>query len=159
VVAKSDGRVAREPGPLSEELRAVFGRHCRNARVNRGLSQLEVAALSGIGQANIAKIENGQNNITLETITRIIRVVDRGLARQFKGDLKARFGANMRAARATAGLTQAELSRRTGVQQRYISRIESGRANVTLEMVATLAVAVGEDPNRLLDGVIGEREE
>ena len=90
---------------------------------------------------------------------RIIRVVDRGLARQLKGDLKARFGENMRAARATAGLSQAELSRRTGVQQRYISRIESGRANVTLEMVATLAVAVGEDPNRLLDGVIGEREE
>jgi transcriptional regulator with XRE-family HTH domain len=159
VVAKSDGRVARDPGPLSEELRTVFGRNCRTARANRGLSQQEVAALSGIAQANIAKIENGQNNVTLETIMRIVRVVDRGLARRLKGDLNARFGENIRDARATAGLSQAELSRRTGVQKHYISRIESGTANVTLEMVATLAMAVGEDPNWLLDGAIGERED
>jgi transcriptional regulator with XRE-family HTH domain len=152
-VAKSDGREAREPGPLAEKLRAAFGLHCREARIKRGLSQQEVAALSGIGQAIIAKTERGQKNITLETMMRILRVVDRELARRLKGDLKARFGENMRTARIEAELSQAQLADRAGVRPQYISLIETGTANVKLETVATMARAVGQDPNRLLGGV------
>ena len=152
-MARSDGREAREPGPVAEELRALFGRHCREARSKRGLSQQEVAAVSGIGQANIAKIERGQNNVTLETMMRILRVVDRELARRLKGDLKARFGENVRVARAEAGLSQTRLAERAGVRRTHISRIETGNANATLETVAIVARAVGQDPNQLLGGV------
>jgi UDP-N-acetylglucosamine 1-carboxyvinyltransferase len=152
-VAKTDRREAREPDPLSEELRVAFGRHCRAARTKRGLSQQEVAAVSGISQANIAKIERGQKNITLETMMRMLRVVDRGLARRLRGDLKARFADNLRTARTAAGLSQTQLSERAGVRSQYISLIETGKANVKLETVATMARAVGQDPNRLLEGV------
>ena len=152
-MARSDGREAREPGPVAEKLRSLFGRHCREARLERRLSQQEVAALSGIGQAVIAKIERGQKNITLETMMRILRVVDRELARRLKGDLKARFGENLRLARAEAGLTQTQLAERAGLSRQHISLLESGTANVKLETVATIARAVGQDPNHLLEGV------
>ena len=147
-----------EPGPLSAELRDVFGRHCREARIKRGLSQQEVAALSGIAQANIAKIEHGLNNVTLETMMRVIRVVDRELARRIKADPKVRFGENVRSARSKAGLTQAEVAARADVRKQYISLVETGKVNATLEMVAALALAVDEDPDTLLDGIIGARE-
>ena len=156
-MAKTDRRETREADLLSEELRVAFGRHCREARIKRGLSQQEVAALSGISQSNITIIEHGQKNITLETLMRILRVVDRELARRLKGDLKARFGENVRAARSDAGLSQAQLSERAGVSRQSISLIETGSANVKLETVAAMARAVGQDPNQLLEGVFGTR--
>jgi transcriptional regulator with XRE-family HTH domain len=144
-VVTNDGRQARESGVLSRKLRVAFGQHCREARIKRGLSQQEVAAVSGISQANIAKIERGQENITLETMMRLLRVVDRALARRLKGDLKARFGENVRTARTAAGLSQAQLAERAGVRRAYISRIETGNGNVKLETVATISRAVGQD--------------
>ena len=60
-------------------------------------------------------------------------------------------------ARAEAGLSQAQLSERAGVSRQYISRIESGTANVKLETVAIIAWAVGQDPNQLLEGVFDTR--
>lgn len=41
------------------------------------------------------------------------------------------------------GLTQRQLSARTGIQQSEISRIEGGRANPTAATLATLARALG----------------
>ncbi|HEY3835469.1 MAG TPA: helix-turn-helix transcriptional regulator [Bryobacteraceae bacterium] len=156
-MAKADRRETRESDILSGELRAAFGRHCREARIKRGLSQQEVAAVSGMGQAIIAKTERGQKNITLETMMRILRVVDRAFARRLKGDLKARFGTNVRTARTEAGLSQAQLAERAGVRRAYISRIETGNGNVKLETVATISRAVGQDPNQLLGGVFDTR--
>jgi transcriptional regulator with XRE-family HTH domain len=110
-----------------------------------------------MGQAIIAKTERGQKNITLETMMRILRVVDRAFARRLKGDLKARFGENVRTARTEAGLSQAQLAERAGVRRAYISRIETGNGNVKLETVATISRAVGQDPNQLLGGVFDTR--
>jgi transcriptional regulator with XRE-family HTH domain len=106
-VAKTDRRETREAGSLTEEeLRAAFGRRSREARIKKGLSQHEVASVSGITQANIAKIERGQKNITLQTMMRLLRVVARALARRLRGDLKVQFAENLRAARTAAGWSQ-----------------------------------------------------
>jgi ribosome-binding protein aMBF1 (putative translation factor) len=43
------------------------------------------------------------------------------------------------------GLTQRQLSARTGIQQSEISRIEGGRANPTAATLATLARALGAE--------------
>lgn len=45
--------------------------------------------------------------------------------------------------RKSLGLTQRELSEKTGIDQAAISRIESGRANPTINTLDTLAEAVG----------------
>ena len=45
--------------------------------------------------------------------------------------------------RAAAGLTQAELARRTGIHRPNIARVEAGRHTPSLETLARLASAIG----------------
>lgn len=42
------------------------------ARKRAGLNQQQLADLSGVGQSEISRIENGQGNPTLDTLARIV---------------------------------------------------------------------------------------
>ena len=53
------------------------------------------------------------------------------------------FGERLKQRRQALGLTQAQLFEQTGITAAYISFIERGRANPTLEMMVKLAEAVG----------------
>lgn len=53
------------------------------------------------------------------------------------------FGARLKAERVKLGLTQAQLYEATGITASYISFIERGLGNPTLEMILKLAGAVG----------------
>ncbi|WP_380161015.1 helix-turn-helix domain-containing protein [Kineococcus sp. R86509] len=55
----------------------------------------------------------------------------------------AQVGRWLRGLRLQAGLTQDQLSERTGVSQRYISELERGRTNVTLSRLFLVASALG----------------
>ncbi|WP_432544740.1 helix-turn-helix domain-containing protein [Kineococcus sp. SYSU DK002] len=55
----------------------------------------------------------------------------------------AQVGRWLRGLRVQAGLTQDQLSERTGVSQRYISELERGKTDVTLSRVFLLASALG----------------
>jgi transcriptional regulator with XRE-family HTH domain len=61
---------------VSEEMRLLFGRNCKAARIEAGLSQVDVAERTGIPQPRISMIELGKVNITLETMMILARVVD-----------------------------------------------------------------------------------
>jgi hypothetical protein len=52
------------------------------------------------------------------------------------------FGKRLREQRKLLGLTQRDLMDRTGVASAYISQIENGRGNPTLDLVLKLAEAV-----------------
>jgi ribosome-binding protein aMBF1 (putative translation factor) len=54
-----------------------------------------------------------------------------------------RTGIAVRDAREGVGLTQTELAIRMGIAQSAVSRIEAGRANVTMEMLTRIAIALG----------------
>jgi DNA-binding XRE family transcriptional regulator len=56
---------------------------------------------------------------------------------------RVRFGANLRRARQRARITQAELARRLGASQAYVSQVENGRENLTQERMAAIAEALG----------------
>lgn len=58
---------------------------------------------------------------------------------------------NVRRLRVVKGLTQEALADRTELRQAHISEIESGLANLTLDKVQALAVALGVHPSELLD--------
>ncbi|MEM9067960.1 MAG: helix-turn-helix transcriptional regulator [Myxococcota bacterium] len=62
----------------------------------------------------------------------------------------ARLGARLRALRLEAGLTQAELARRTGIHRPNIARVEAGRHTPSLETLARLASAIGVPTTRVL---------
>ena len=55
----------------------------------------------------------------------------------------AKLGAKLRKLRLSAGLTQAELARRTGIHRPNIARVEAGRHTPSLETLTRLANAIG----------------
>lgn len=56
----------------------------------------------------------------------------------------AHFGRNFREARIAAKMSQQEVERLTGIPQHYISTMERGRENPTLETMSRLADAIGK---------------
>ena len=50
----------------------MYGSVIRRARAERGLTQVELAAVSGIAQANISAIENDRRQPTAETLHRLL---------------------------------------------------------------------------------------
>lgn len=62
----------------------------------------------------------------------------------------SRLGARLRALRLEAGLTQAELARRTGIHRPNIARVEAGRHTPSLETLSRLASAIGVSTTRVL---------
>ncbi|MGH2955205.1 MAG: helix-turn-helix domain-containing protein [Solirubrobacterales bacterium] len=54
-------------------------------------------------------------------------------------------GDEIRRARKSAGLTQAEVAERLSLTVPYVSNVEAGRANLTLGQLARFADALGTD--------------
>lgn len=65
-------------------------------------------------------------------------------------DIRQLFGRNLRRLRAEAGLTQATLAERMGVDRAHVSNMERGLQNVTLLTMWDAAEAIGVSPASLL---------
>ncbi len=65
-------------------------------------------------------------------------------------DVRQLVGRNVRKARLTQGLTQEELSYRSGFSQQYLSDLERGLRNPTIITLYELAKALGTDHVRLV---------
>ena len=61
-------------------------------------------------------------------------------------EIKKRFGLAVRKHRMRLEVSQEELAMRIGADQAYVSRIEAGQMNVTLETVEQIAIALGAKP-------------
>lgn len=66
--------------------------------------------------------------------------------------LKQVFASNLRAYRATRGVSQLALANELGLDQRYYSGIERGEWNLTFETVGSIADKLGVHPLDLLTG-------
>lgn len=60
-----------------------------------------------------------------------------------KTTLSQRFGRTIRALRVEAGLSQVEFGERCGFYQTYLSRVENGLANPTLNALEVIANSLG----------------
>jgi transcriptional regulator with XRE-family HTH domain len=65
-------------------------------------------------------------------------------------DIRKLFGANVRRHREAAGISQAEVAVRMGVDRAYVSMIERGAQNATLHSIWEVAQALQVRPADLL---------
>ena len=65
-------------------------------------------------------------------------------------EIKKRFGLSVREHRRSLNVSQEELAMRIGADQAYVSRIEAGQMNVTLETAEQIAAALNVDVGELL---------
>jgi transcriptional regulator with XRE-family HTH domain len=73
--AKRVGTFSKEQEQASENMRALFGANLRQARIKAKLTQADVQALTGIQQHYISEIENGLQNLTLDTMTTLAQAI------------------------------------------------------------------------------------
>ena len=67
-------------------------------------------------------------------------------------DFLAAIGSRVREARARSGLSRKLLSDRSGVSERYLALLESGRGNLSLLLLRSVSAALGLTPDALLRG-------
>lgn len=65
--------------------------------------------------------------------------------------LTVQIGLRMRAARKAKGMTQSEVSKKTGLDQAYISRLENGTAEGSPAQLLSIARAIGVPIAQLYD--------
>lgn len=65
-------------------------------------------------------------------------------------DLRAVVGRNIKERRQAAGLAQDELAHRASIHVTYLSGVENGRRNITLDVVERIAEALGVSEASLL---------
>jgi transcriptional regulator with XRE-family HTH domain len=65
-------------------------------------------------------------------------------------DLRTVVGRNIRSAREAAGLAQDVLAHEAGIHPTYLSGVETGKRNITLNVLERIASALGVDEASLV---------
>lgn len=60
-------------------------------------------------------------------------------------DIKARFGTVMKISRVEKGITQEFLAEKTGLHRTYISEVERGIRNISLENIYKITIALDQN--------------
>ena len=58
------------------DIQTVFGNRLKEIRIKKKISQIELAALSGIDRTYLSHIEAGKRNISLDTIQKILAAIN-----------------------------------------------------------------------------------
>ncbi|MFK7989241.1 MAG: helix-turn-helix domain-containing protein [Sandaracinaceae bacterium] len=112
-------------------------------------TQVEEIALEDDAMRAVLKLESGgQFELTTSDVARKSLLGGSGSHGEIDG---VRLGQRIRELRLAAGLTQAELARRTGIHRPNIARVEAGRHTPSLETLSRLANAIGVPTTRVLD--------
>ncbi len=87
------------------------------------------------------------------------RAAKPGQAEPLPGDLQALFGQNLRIARVKQNKTQAELAEAAGLTPQYVSKIEDGKINVTLDTMKKLATVLHSNVSDMIREAEREAEQ
>jgi transcriptional regulator with XRE-family HTH domain len=157
---------------------AAFGQSMRAARLHAGLSQVALSEATGLDRAAISFLERAERSPDLSTLVRVAAALDVAPAALLEGigspdahasgprldagthaqlgpraDAASRLGANLRAARKQAGMSQETLAYEAEVDRAAISVYERGGRGPNLRTVMKLARALGLRPAALFAGV------
>jgi transcriptional regulator with XRE-family HTH domain len=77
------------PHPVDRELLNQFGQRIRHLRTDRGLSQEQLAELTGFHRTYIGMVERGERNISLSNIGVFARTFEMSVSELMKFDSEA----------------------------------------------------------------------
>ena len=69
-------KIKKEVKGKPQETFVKIGKIIRNKRLEKGLSQADLARRTGMKQPDISKIEFGEKNVTLVTLIRLCKILD-----------------------------------------------------------------------------------
>ncbi len=165
--------VEAEKTEIDEQI-VVFGENLRRARRRARLTQVELSMAAPLDRAAISRLECGERAPDLPTLLRICaalgvepkdllrgigpKVSPRGIPKGAQAQASAnghswRFGANLKWARARAGISQERLALEAKVDRAAISVYENGGREPNLRTVLKLALELEVRPALLLDGI------
>jgi transcriptional regulator with XRE-family HTH domain len=158
--------------PEIDEQVAEFGQNMRAARLRVGLSQVALSEATGLDRAAISFLERAERSPDLSTLMRVAGALGVAPVALLEGigspgtrasgpavehgahpDPASRLGANLRAARKDAELSQEALAYEAEVDRAAISVYERGGRGPNLRTVLKLARALGLRPAALFAGV------
>ncbi len=156
---------------IDEQVRA-FGDNMRAARLRAGLSQVALSEATQLDRAAISFLERAERSPDLSTLVRVAGALATTPAGLLEGigsagaqtdgpppesglaaEPASRLGANLRAARKQAGLSQETLAYEAEVDRAAISVYERGGRGPNLRTVLKLARALQLRPAALFAGV------
>jgi DNA-binding XRE family transcriptional regulator len=119
----------------------------------RRLDLVPVAASAGPGGESVVLIDGAGRDIQVSASSLRAALDEEYRARLLSADDSERktVGANIRAVRESLSLSQQELSRRSGVAQESLSRIETGRRDPRLGTLQRLARGMGLSLAQLME--------
>lgn len=161
----------RTKDPEIDEQVREFGERMRAARTAAGLSQVALSEATKLDRAAISFLERAERSPDLSTLVRVAKALaltpshllerigggsvsfEAPSYRGVPGSPEARLGANLRAARRTAGLSQETLGFDAEVDRAAISVYERGGRGPNLRTILKLSRALGISASALLEGV------
>ena len=139
-----------------QDLAQLFVTEMRRRRQAMELSQQALGDMLGLDRNTISRIERGAPNLSLLNAAEIARALGTNLSEMLGARVKSEpetvqaFGSRVREQRTAKGWNQRELAERIGVDRNWVSAIESGRQNVSLQTLRKFAEALSMDPTDLL---------
>lgn len=148
-------------------LAKTFAEQMRLLREAEKLSQEALGDRVGLDRTVISRIERTHPNLTIARAASIAIALGVGLSRLLKGvgseavtpapsnqesveELLQRIPHNLKTHREQSKLTQRQLAERLGTDRNWVSAVESGRGNVTLNTIEKFAIALNRGPLELL---------
>lgn len=115
------------------------------------LTQEKFAKQTGMRRQYLWTLEKGAS-YTLGTLEAILTQI-RG--ERYEPELSVQVGKRVREVRKSKGLSQETLAEHCGVSSLYISKIERGTANATLDLLDVLVTALGVSGEFVIEGLEG----
>lgn len=155
---------------IVEQIRA-FGENLRRARLDAGLTQVQLSRATPVDRAAISRLECGERAPDMPTLMRLCAALDTrpttllagigptrrpGRGPRRPGSKVARatqFGVNLKWARRRADISQERLALDAKVDRAAISVYENGGREPNLRTVLKLALKLEVPPTSLLAGI------
>jgi transcriptional regulator with XRE-family HTH domain len=139
---------------IFRDLKIKIGENIKKERKRLVLNQKGLAKKTGITQRTVSSLENGKANVGLNCIYNIsialgvncIKLISSSSkyieANEGLSEFKKKIGKRIQKKRMLMKLTQNQLAEKIGINQRFISQIENGQINASMEYIFNISIVL-----------------